>query len=121
MDARQRHPAAAAGSVGRAPGRLRPDAAIIQPTLNGYIGGVVEIIGNARGGPYRLEYGSGAEPQEWIPIGPEHGGDISNGVLESFDTTGLAEGLYTLRLTVNRETGRESGPRPSLSTTRRRP
>ena len=82
-----------------------PDAAIIQPTLNGYIGGVVEIIGNARGGPYRLEYGSGAEPQEWIPIGPEHGGDISNGVLESFDTTGLAEGLYTLRLTVNRGDG----------------
>ncbi len=82
-----------------------PDAAIIQPTLNGYIGGVTEIKGNARGGPYRLEFGRGTDPQEWTPIGSERSGDVENGLLESFDTTGLEEGVYTLRLTVNRGDG----------------
>ena len=82
-----------------------PDAAIIEPTLNGYIGGTYEIKGNARGGPYRLEYGRGEDPQEWIPIGPEHGGDVVNGRLEVFDTSGLEDGLYALRLIVNRGDG----------------
>lgn len=82
-----------------------PDAAIIQPTLNGYIGGVYEIRGNARGGPYRLEYGVGTEPQEWIPIGDERGGDVENGPLGQLDTSGLPEGVITLRLTVNRGDG----------------
>lgn len=82
-----------------------PDAAIISPTLNSYISGVVEVAGNARGGPFRLEYGSGLDPSEWIPIGGERGDEVMNGVLERFDTTGLGEGLYTLRLTVNRGDG----------------
>ncbi len=82
-----------------------PDAAIIDPTINGYIRGVFEIKGNARGGPYKLEYGRGADPSEWIPIGPEHGEEVVNGVLEAFDTTGIEEGFYTLRLTVNRGDG----------------
>ncbi|NJN82237.1 MAG: penicillin-binding protein, partial [Caldilineaceae bacterium] len=79
-----------------------PDAAITSPQLNGYIGGQVEIKGNARGGPYRLEFGSGLEPQEWTQIGPEHGNEVVNDTLEIFDASGLAEGIYTLRLTVNR-------------------
>jgi len=81
------------------------DAAIINPSLDGYISGNVEIIGNARGGPYRVEYGQGLEPQAWTQIGPEHGEEVNNGVLERFDTTALAEGTYTIRLTVNREDG----------------
>lgn len=81
------------------------DAAIIRPTLNGYISGVTEIIGNARGGPYRVEFGRGLDPQEWTQIGPEHGEEVVNGVLERLDTTTLAEGVYTLRLTVNRGDG----------------
>ena len=82
-----------------------PDAAIISPTLNSYIGGIVELTGNARGGPFRVEYGRGLEPSEWIPIGGEHGQEVINGALERFDTTGIEEGLYTLRLTVNRGDG----------------
>ncbi|HXF64350.1 MAG TPA: transglycosylase domain-containing protein [Caldilineaceae bacterium] len=82
-----------------------PDAAIIEPGINGYIGGAFEIKGNARGGPYRLEYGAGLEPGEWIPIGGEQTNEVVNGPLGVFDTTGLAEGLYTLRLTVNRPEG----------------
>jgi hypothetical protein len=82
-----------------------PDAAIISPTLNSYIAGVVEVQGNARGGPFRLEYGRGLEPSEWIAIGNERGDEVVNGVLERFDTSGIEEGLYTLRLTVNRGDG----------------
>jgi hypothetical protein len=81
------------------------DAAIITPLLNGYIGGNTEIVGNARGGPYRVEYGQGLDPQQWTQIGPEHGEEVTNGVLERLDTTALPEGIYTLRLTVNRGDG----------------
>lgn len=82
-----------------------PDAAIIDPTINGYISGNFEIKGNARGGPYRVEIGQGVEPSEWAQVGPEHGEEVVNGVLERIDTTTFEEGLYTLRLTVNRGDG----------------
>lgn len=82
-----------------------PDAAIITPSLNGYVSGAAEIVGNARGGPYRLEFGAGLDPQQWTQIGPEHGEEVVNGRLETFDTAPLAEGIYTLRLTVQRSDG----------------
>ncbi|MCL4828573.1 MAG: PBP1A family penicillin-binding protein [Caldilinea sp.] len=82
-----------------------PDSAIIQPALGSYISGEVEFIGNARGGPYRLEIGAGLDPTEWLQIGPEHGEEVQNGVLERLDTKSLPEGLYTVRLTVNRGDG----------------
>jgi membrane carboxypeptidase/penicillin-binding protein PbpC len=82
-----------------------PDTAIITPTLNGYVTGVIDIGGNARGGPYRVEFGSGPDPQQWTQIGPEHGEEVANGRLESLDTYTLGEGIYTLRLTVQRGDG----------------
>ncbi|MEX1020726.1 MAG: penicillin-binding transpeptidase domain-containing protein, partial [Litorilinea sp.] len=84
---------------------FNPDAAIIEPMLGAYIGGVYEVRGNARGGPFRLEYGPGTDPQQWTPIGPEHDREVVNDALENFDTTGLGEGVYTLRLIVNRGDG----------------
>ncbi len=89
-----------------------PDAAIISPMLNGYIGGNFEIKGNARGGAYRLEYGYGLDPSEWIPIGGEHGEEVVNGTLETIDTTAIGEGLYTMRLTVNRPDGQREWRTP---------
>ncbi len=82
-----------------------PDAAIIDPLINGYIGGAYEVKGNARGGPWRLEFGRGSEPTEWTLIGSERGDDVQNGVLQTFDTQGLEDGQYALRLTVNRGDG----------------
>jgi 1A family penicillin-binding protein len=82
-----------------------PDMAIIRPGVNDYITGAYEVIGNARGGPFRLEFGRGLEPQEWAAIGEERGDEVANGLLQTFDTTALGEGVYTLRLTVNREDG----------------
>ena len=81
------------------------DAAITAPLINGYIGGQYEVKGNARGGPWRLEYGTGLEPTEWIRIGDERGDEVQNGVLQTFDTAGLGDGSYTLRLVVNRSDG----------------
>ncbi|MEM7133757.1 MAG: transglycosylase domain-containing protein [Chloroflexota bacterium] len=84
-----------------------PDVAILSPPPGGYAGGIIEILGNAKGGSYRVEFGRGDDPQEWTQIGPEHGGDIDNNVLERWDTSGFEEGVYTLRLQVNRDGGRE--------------
>jgi len=82
-----------------------PDAAIISPQLNAYINGGREIKGNARGGPYKLEVGAGLDPEQWSQIGPEHTNEVISGTLETLDTSGLAEGPYTLRLTVQRSDG----------------
>ena len=84
-----------------------PDVAIIFPPPGGYISSTIEIRGNARGGPYRVEFGRGDDPQEWQQIGPEHGETVENNVLERLDTSPLEEGPYTMRLFVNRDGGRE--------------
>lgn len=84
-----------------------PDVAIIFPAPQGYVKDVVEIRGNARGGSYRVEFGPGDEPQSWQQIGPEHGEEVVDGVLERLDTSALEEGRYTMRLFVNRDGGRE--------------
>ncbi|MEZ4716882.1 MAG: transglycosylase domain-containing protein [Caldilineaceae bacterium] len=82
-----------------------PDAAITDPLINGYIGGQFEVKGNARGGSWYLEFGRGLEPTEWTRIGDERGDEVQNNVMQVFDTTGLDDGQYTLRLTVNRGDG----------------
>ena len=84
-----------------------PNIAILFPLSGGYAGKEIEIRGNAKGGSYRVEFGRGDDPQEWQQIGPEHGGDIENGVLERWNTEGFEEGVYTIRLFVNRDGGRE--------------
>jgi hypothetical protein len=82
-----------------------PDGAIISPTVGSYIAGQIDVIGNARGGPFKLEIGAGLEPAEWTMIGSERGDEVQNNVLQQLDTRALGEGLYTLRLTVNRGDG----------------
>jgi penicillin-binding protein 1C len=80
-----------------------PEVSIVSPRPGSYIGGQIEIQGNALGGDfrnYRLEFGPGLDPGSWTQIGPEHGEQVENGTLEFFNTTSVAEGLYTLRLTV---------------------
>jgi membrane carboxypeptidase/penicillin-binding protein PbpC len=84
-----------------------PDVSITFPLPGSAISGTIEILGNARGGPYRVEVGPGEEPQEWQQIGPEHGETVENGLLERQDTNALGEGIYTMRLFVNRDGGRE--------------
>ncbi len=84
-----------------------PEVAITVPQPGDYIKSSVEIRGNARGDfrNYRVEFGYGLNPSEWQAIGPEHGEPVENGVLETLNTDGLGEGLYTMRLLVTRGDG----------------
>lgn len=82
-----------------------PDSAIISPTVGSYIAGQIDVIGNARGGPFRLEIGAGLEPGEWVMVGSERGDEVQNAPLQRLDTLAFPEGTYTLRLTVNRGDG----------------
>jgi len=62
------------------------------------------ISGSAAGADfayYRLEYGQGLYPQTWVQIGSNVTVPVEEGVLSTWDTTGL-NGLYALRLLVVR-------------------
>jgi hypothetical protein len=62
----------------------------------------VEIIGEATGSDfvgYRLDFGLGTNPVDWLPI-TEGTSAVQGDVLGVWETVNLAEGLYTLRLTV---------------------
>ncbi len=78
------------------------DVAISYPPPYSYIRGTVPITGNAKGGDfnfYRVVFGQGLNPTEWIQIGPDHGNQVDHNILEFWDTSGL-DGLYSLRLSV---------------------
>jgi hypothetical protein len=62
---------------------------------------------------YRLDYGEGEEPTEWVSIADEAEDPIDHGQLGLWDTTGLAPGPYSLRLSVLNNIGD-----PMLVTTR---
>jgi membrane peptidoglycan carboxypeptidase len=81
-----------------------PDVTISSPALFAEINGQVEVRGTAAGAnfaSFRLEYGRGLNPHEWIQIGTDSNTAISAGVLGTWDTTGL-DGLVVLRLMVVR-------------------
>jgi membrane peptidoglycan carboxypeptidase len=84
------------------PSRRDAEVSIVSPESYAYVSGLVPIHGNARGGDfnfYRLVFGKGLNPAEWIQIGPDHGEQINHGLLENWDTSQL-DGLYSLRLQV---------------------
>ncbi len=88
-------------------GELAGDVVIGSPTIGARVKGVVPITGNARAGDfrvYKLEVAPAQAPNQWQPIGAEHGEQISNGILENWDTAGF-DGLYTLRLAVMENSG----------------
>jgi hypothetical protein len=74
---------------------------ITSPASSSEVGGVVAIIGSAATANfsfYKLEFGSGANPNAWTDIGVTHDIAVVNGQLETWDTTRLADGVYSLRL-----------------------
>lgn len=80
------------------------NVAIIDPVPFSYVKGTITLRGNARDGNfvfYRLDYGQGLNPAQWIQIGADHSETIFGGELGLWNTTGL-DGLYSLRLTVVR-------------------
>jgi hypothetical protein len=84
------------------PSRSDAEVAIIAPGPYSYIRSTTPITGNARGGDfnfYRVVFGEGLNPTEWIQIGPDHGDQVDHNVLEFWDVSEL-DGLYSLRLSV---------------------
>ena len=77
--------------------------AITSPASGGAIRGVVDIRGSASGkgfASYQVEYGEGASPSAWKPLGGLHNTPVENNVLERWDT-GSMNGLYKIRVTLN--------------------
>lgn len=80
--------------------------AISSPSAQACVEGLVDVVGTARGASFssfRLEYSAtGNDP--WTLIN-ESSTSVSNASLGVWDTTGLNEGYYTLRLTVQESSG----------------
>jgi len=84
------------------PSQNDAEVAIISPGPYSYIRATAPITGNARGGDfnfYRVVFGEGLNPTEWIQIGSDHPDQVDKNVLEFWNTNGL-DGLYSLRLSV---------------------
>ncbi len=53
---------------------------------------------------YKLEYGVGMDPSEWITIGEVVTTPLKDGLLGTWHTAGLEAGDYVLRLVVVNDT-----------------
>ncbi|MCE5258826.1 MAG: hypothetical protein LLG44_07150 [Chloroflexi bacterium] len=74
---------------------------ITSPAPNSEVSGVVAIMGSASTSNFsffKVEFGAGSSPSSWTLIGDTHANPIVNGQLETWDTSRLADGVYTLRL-----------------------
>jgi membrane carboxypeptidase/penicillin-binding protein len=83
---------------------------ISYPTLFSYQRGRIIVQGSANQEGmlyYRLQYGAGLNPQEWIQIGEDLERAIAGGVLGVWDASQLS-GVYTLQLLVVGQGGRLS-------------
>jgi membrane peptidoglycan carboxypeptidase len=79
------------------------NAVITSPQPFAYVRGTVDIIGTARSDAdfafFRLQYGPGLFPSAWMQIQGDRSEQVDNGLLQTWDTTGL-DGLYSLQLAV---------------------
>lgn len=81
-----------------------PFVSITSPVTNENIKGIVSIHGTATDLnliSYDLFFGLGATPVIWNPIGTAHGSPVINSLLETWDTTALADGIYTIKLVAS--------------------
>ena len=76
---------------------------IILPAAGSDVYSVVPVIGSVElpgFDRYEAQYGIGDDPQGWGWISGPHLAQVQGGLLTEWDTTHLAPGLYTLRLTA---------------------
>jgi len=81
------------------------DVNFAQPQMFDQVRGQFELMGSAQGenfSYYRLQVGKGLNPQQWMQIGDDVDIPVSEGLLGTWDTTGL-EGLYVVQLLVVRQ------------------
>jgi membrane carboxypeptidase/penicillin-binding protein PbpC len=88
------------GSAGA--GNLDGAAVLLLPRNGQNVSGVVQILGRAASPDfqlYRLEYGVGADPKKWTMI-LANPNPVETGTIGAWNTDGLPDGDYTLRLVV---------------------
>jgi membrane peptidoglycan carboxypeptidase len=82
-----------------------PDVQITSPQTFDHVSAQVHFFGSAAGPNfsfYRLQVGKGLNPQEWVQIGDDINKPVKDGLLGTWDTSGL-EGLYVVQLQVVRQ------------------
>ena len=94
---------------GRSPQRQGPEAVITSPRDRAVVRDKVSIRGTASHPEFwKYEVAYGPEPNlgdQWILIGAVHETEVVDNVLETWDTTLLPDGNYSLRLRVVRRDG----------------
>ena len=81
---------------------------ISSPQMNAEVRGTVLIEGTAwlpELNFYKIEFGVGPNPTDWMLIGDTHSTPVIEGVLETWDTTQIPDGSYSVRLRVVRPDG----------------
>jgi len=89
------------GLSGAAALAQQAEVVITSPAPNSEVSGVVSITGSASTSNFaffKVEFGAGPNPNAWTLVGNTHETPVVNGQLETWDTTRLADGEYTLRL-----------------------
>jgi hypothetical protein len=88
---------------------LQAMSRISSPSENGVVRGVVPIVGSAldpQFWKYEVHYATEPNPREqWVAIGGVHQTAVQDGLLETWDTTVIPDGSYSLRLRVVDKTG----------------
>ena len=88
-----------------APPPSSEDVQFSRPQMFDQVGGMINLMGSAQGerfSYYRLQVGKGLNPKQWIQIGEDVNNPVNEGLLGTWDTTGL-EGLYVVQLLVVRQ------------------
>ena len=88
---------------------LQAMSRIASPAEDGMVRGVVPIVGSAldpQFWKYEVHYATEPNPREqWVGIGGVHETAVQDGLLETWDTTIVPDGAYSLRLRVVDKTG----------------
>jgi LysM repeat protein len=85
------------------PTMCNPAVSIDTPIRDQHVCGALQIIGTADIPDfqfYKVEYGIGEQPLEFISINEVHRQAVSNSLLEVWNTDAYPEGVYILRLTA---------------------
>jgi 1A family penicillin-binding protein len=93
------------------------NALIIDPVPGSLVTGPTDIIGSALFSKndvqfYKVEYGSGANPGQWITMGSGHPDPVDGGRLETWYADALPNGTYAVRLVLVKRDGNYTATPP---------
>ena len=85
-----------------------PEVRITSPQMDAEVRGKVLINGRSalpEFDYYKVEFGIGPNPADWAIVGEIRKTPVTDGLLETWDTTILPDGMYSLRLRVVKPDG----------------